>query len=138
MPAKVFFDTSILVYVAIRDDPRSQLAEGLALRGGAISVQVLNEMAAVLRRKYRRGWDEIRETLVDIRYLCGRPQSLTAEVHESAIAIAQRYGFHFYDSLIVASALEAGCSTLYTEDLQHNQQIEELQVVNPFLISQTN
>jgi predicted nucleic acid-binding protein len=52
-----------------------------------------------------------------------------------ALSLQERYGYHFYDAMIVAAALSAGCTTLYTEDLQHGQQIEGLRMVNPFLAS---
>ena len=128
-----FFDTSILVYVVLTDDLRSARAEDLLMRGGRTSVQVLNELTAVMRRKYSLSWPRIRQVLADVRRFCGEPLDLTSKTHESGIAIAERYRFHFYDSLIVASALDAGCTTLYTEDLQHNQRIDTLTVINPFL-----
>ena len=52
--------------------------------------------------------------------------------HEAAIALARSHGFSFYDALIVVSALEAGCDTLLTEDLQAGQRIAGLTIVNPF------
>ena len=61
------------------------------------------------------------------------PTPLTAETHALAFGFSARYGFRIYDSLIVVSALEAGCTTLYTEDLQHGQVIEGLRIENPFL-----
>jgi predicted nucleic acid-binding protein len=134
MPAEVFFDTSVLVYVVTRNDARSEAARSLLLDGGTISVQILNEFAAVARRKLRMEWGEIGEALAYIRGLCGKPVPTTIEIHEAALKIARRYGFHIYDSLMIAAANEAGCATLYSEDMQHAQRIGSLRIRNPFLI----
>jgi len=132
MSAKPFLDTNIVVYAFASNDPRSEKADALLKAGGAISVQVLNEFVNVLRRKQRRDWDEIDEALGVLKGLLDPPHPLTVEMHEAAIGIARRYGFSIYDSLIVAAALRAGCSTLYSEDLQHGQTIERLTIRNPF------
>jgi predicted nucleic acid-binding protein len=58
---------------------------------------------------------------------------ITLEIHKEGLRIAQRYGFHIYDSLIVAAAIEAGCSTQYSEDLQDGQIIGPLTIQNPVL-----
>jgi predicted nucleic acid-binding protein len=132
MNAKAFLDTNIIVYAFTANDPRSEKAEALLAAGGVISVQVLNEFVNVSRRKNRRDWGEIQDALSVLRTLLDPPQPLTIEVHEAAIGIARDYGFHFYDSLIVAAALRAGCSFLYSEDLHHRQTIERLTIHNPF------
>lgn len=136
MSADVFFDTTVLLYSVAQDDPRAAIAEELLSEGGALSVQVLNEFAAVARRKLGMSWEEIAGALSAIRVLCAAPAPLTIATHEAALGIAQRYGFHIYDALIVAAALEAGCSTLYTEDLQDSQTVRtpegSLTIRNPF------
>ena len=58
---------------------------------------------------------------------------LTADTHASALGLARDHGLSFYDALIVAAAIEAGCDTLYSEDLQHGRTIGGLAIVNPFL-----
>ena len=137
MRAEIFLDTSVLVYAVIPNDLRSPIADRVLSSGGRISAQVLNELANVASRKYRLAWDEITKISADVCSFCGSPTPLTLRTHQLALNVAERYGFHFYDCLIVASALESGCTTLYTEDLQHNQQIETLTVVNPFLAAVT-
>jgi predicted nucleic acid-binding protein len=132
MNAKAFLDTNIIVYAFTSNDPRSEKAEALLAAGGVISVQVLNEFVNVSRRKNRRGWGEIQDALNVLKTLLDPPQPLTIEVHEAAIGIARDYGFNFYDSLIVAAALRAGCSVLYSEDLHHGQTIERITIHNPF------
>ena len=134
MNGKPFFDTNILVYTVGEHDERTAVAESLLAGGGVVSVQVLNELAAVMQRKLRMPWDEIIEALTAVRVFCPSPTSLTPETHDTALALARRHRWHIYDALIVAAALEAGCSTLYTEDLQDGRVIDgRLTIVNPFL-----
>lgn len=125
-----FLDTNLLVY-AQTSDPKAVAARQAILAGGVISVQVLNEFAAVLRRKFKRDWDEIAQAVADVRITLGPVRPLTIETHATAVDLARQHGFSFYDSLIVASALEAKCDTLLTEDLQAGRRIHGLTVVNP-------
>ncbi len=133
MSAKPFLDTNVLIYAFTASDPRSEKAETLVAAGGSVSVQVLNEFVNVARRKHHRDWDEIQEVLSVLKTLLDRPRPLTMEIHEAAVELARKYGFRFYDCLIVSAALDAGCSILYTEDLQHGQTIEQLTIRNPFI-----
>ena len=133
MNGKAFFDTNILVYTIGQHDTRTAVAESLLAAGGIVSVQVLNELAAVMQRKLRMPWEEIVEALAAVRVFCPSPTSLTSETHDAALDLARRHGWHVYDALIVAAALHAGCSTLFTEDLQHGRVIDgRLTIVNPF------
>ena len=133
MSGEVFLDTNILVYATATDDRRSAAARSLLAKGGVISVQVLNEFANVARRKLQRPWPEVKEALAVFRALCKEPRGLSLATHDSALEIAQRDGLAFYDSLIVASALEAGCLTLLSEDMQNGRVIAgRLTIRNPF------
>jgi len=132
MSAEAFLDTNILLYAVARDDPRTGIAEALLAAGGVISVQVLNEFAAVVRRNFGLSWDEIAEALSAIRALCGPVEPVTVEIHEAALRIADRYGYHIYDAAIIATALRARCRILYSEDMQGGQAIEGLTIRNPF------
>jgi predicted nucleic acid-binding protein len=133
MSADVFLDTNILVYAIAGNDTRTAQAAALLRQGGVISVQVLNEFANVARRKLRRSWPEIAEALASLRVLFPDPRPIGLATHDAAVGIAARNGFAFYDSLIVASALEAGCLTLLSEDLQDGQVIDgRLTIRNPF------
>jgi len=128
-----FLDTNVLVYAALQPDPRSDAARALLRSGGVISVQVLNEFANVARRKLRRPWPEVQRALAAVRTLCPPPRPITAATHEAALALAERTGYAIYDALILASALEAGCDTVCSEDMQDGQVIEErLTIRNPF------
>jgi predicted nucleic acid-binding protein len=133
MSVKPFLDTNIIVYAFSTNDPRSGKAEALIGGGGVVSVQVLNEFVHVLRRKQGRDWPEIVDALDVLRILLDAPTPVTGELHEAAIKIARRQNFSVYDSLIVAAAQRAGCSTLYSEDFQHGQRIDELTIRNPFV-----
>ncbi|MGB4346560.1 MAG: PIN domain-containing protein [Burkholderiaceae bacterium] len=131
--AERFFDTNILLYLFSSDEDKANLAEELLSDGATISVQVLNEFAAVATRKLHMSIADVREALVSITAVC-RIVPLTLDVHEQGLRIAERYGFSIYDALIVSAALEAECNTLVTEDLQHGQLIgQRLTVINPFL-----
>ncbi len=133
MSADVFLDTNILVYAAAKNDSRAEIATALLAKGGRISVQVLNEFAAVARRKLSWPWPDVAEALAAFRVLCPEPLAISVATHEAALAIAQREGLGVYDSLIVASAIEAGCSTLLSEDMQDGRTIAgTLTILNPF------
>ncbi len=84
---------------------------------GRISVQVLNEFAAVATCKLGLSWAEIGEAVDVVRAVCP-VEPLTVETHERARRIAERYGFRFYDALIVFAALLAGCKVLYSAATQ--------------------
>jgi predicted nucleic acid-binding protein len=127
-----FFDTNILVYLASGDAKKADRAEAAIAKGGSISVQVLNELANVARRKMQMSWDETHALLNMLRDLL-TVHPLTVETHETGLGIAERYGLSTYDAMIAASALHAGCDTLWSEDMQHGLALKEgLRIVNPF------
>jgi predicted nucleic acid-binding protein len=130
--AEVFFDTSVLLYLLSTDGKKADRVEALLEGSGSISVQVLNEFAAVARGKLAMSFAEIREILATVRAVC-RIHPLTVEMHDRATEIAERYRFSVYDSVIVASAQLAGCKTLCTEYLQPQIIEGQLIVMNPFL-----
>ena len=132
MNGKAFLDTNVLVYAIVENDPRNIRARELLAVGGTISVQVLNEFVSVVRRKVKMPWDDVRATLQWILLLCPEVVTVTIKTHEKAVGIAERYGYRIYDSLIVASALEAKCELLYSEDLQDGQVLEgRMRIRNP-------
>jgi predicted nucleic acid-binding protein len=127
-----FFDTNVLVY-AQQADGKADRARALFATGGKLSVQVLNEFAAVSRRKQKRDWREIAEAISDVLALVDPPLALTLELHAAARTLAEDHQLSFYDTLIVVAAIEAGCDTLFTEDMQHGRSSGGLSIVNPFL-----
>ena len=128
---KAFFDTNVLVY-AVTSDPRKFRADQILARGGVISAQVLNEFTAVARNKLRHNWADIEYAATRFRAALDAVLPLTVETHAAAVGLARDHGFSFYDALIVAAALEAGCDTLFTEDMQDGRVIDGLTIRNPF------
>ena len=127
-----FFDSNVLLYLASGDPMKADLAERLVAKGGTISVQVLNEIANVARRKMRMSWKETKSFLTTVQSLLP-VVPVTVETHEAGIALAERYGFSIHDAMIVASAMLTGCDTLWSEDLQHGMAIDHrLRILNPF------
>ena len=126
-----FFDTNILIYAMTRDG-RGSVARERLREGGAISTQVLNEFVRVARKKLRLDWSIVEAALLEIRTLVDPIQSVAVSTHETAIILAKQHGFDIYDALIVAAALEAGCDTLLTEDMQDGRAIQGLAIRNPF------
>jgi predicted nucleic acid-binding protein len=129
--ADTFFDTNVLLYMLSDDTAKADRAETLLASGGVVSVQVLNEFASVAVGKKALKFPEVREVLTTIRAVCS-VKPVDIETHELGLEVAERYRFSIYDSLIVAAALRADCSVLYSEDLQHDQTIERLTIRNPF------
>ena len=132
MNVKPFFDTNVILYAFRKDDARSQVADTLLAGGGTVSVQVLNEFAAVARRKLNKSWKEVRRALDILRVFCPEPVPLTMVTHERALQLAERYGYSIFDSLIIASAVQSGASTLYSEDMRDGQTIDGVTIRNPF------
>src|SRR5262249_13829182 len=124
MNDRPFLDTNVLVYALGQRDGRTPVAEDLLAAGGVISVQVLNELAAVAHRKLKMPWPDISAALEAIKVLCPSPVPLTLTTHETAVRLAISHGYHVYDGLIIAAALESDCTTLFSEDLQAGQVIE--------------
>jgi predicted nucleic acid-binding protein len=130
-----FFDSNVLVTIASGDPAKANRAETTIAAGGAISVQVLNELTNVARRKMQMSWTDTHAFLNLVRGLL-TVHSLTLETHDTGLALAERYGLSTYDAMIAASALHAGCDTLWSEDMQHGMVLDEgLRIVNPFRVA---
>ncbi|MFT4194580.1 PIN domain-containing protein [Ottowia sp.] len=140
MSAADFFDSNVLVYAFDTRDPRrSSVAQDLLGRAqreqsAVISAQVVQETLNVLVRKLtpRMNAADARKILDHILVPLWRIHP-SAALYARGLGIQERYSLSFYDSLIVAAALEGGCTRLLSEDMQHGQQIEGLRVENPFL-----
>ena len=127
-----FLDSNIVLYLASEDLLRAYRAQELVAEGGTISVQVLNEIANISRRKMGLSWAETRNFLLMIRGLL-KVEPITIEIHDVGISLAERYQLSVYDSMIVSAALSAECDTLLSEDLQDGLLINgRLRVLNPF------
>jgi predicted nucleic acid-binding protein len=127
-----FFDTNVLVYLASGDPGKADRAERVIGAGGAVSVQVLNELANVARRKMQMSWTETHAFLNMVRNVL-TVHALTVETHEIGLRLAEKYRLSIYDAMIAASALQAGCDTLWSEDMKHGLAVDGiLRILNPF------
>src|SRR6185312_13425875 len=98
---KAFFDTNILIYSFSSGETRQGTALGLLLAGGIVSIQCLNEFAAVTSRKLKKPWLEVKSRLDTIRQLCEPPVPLTVAIHDRGLQIAQVTGYHIYDCFML-------------------------------------
>lgn len=126
-----FADTNIVLYL-LDDGPKADRAEAILGQGPRISVQVLSEALVNCRRKAGLSWGKTGVFLAGIQVLCP-VEELTLQTHEVGRALAELYGFSVYDAMIVSTALIAGCTTLWSEDMQDGLLVEgQLRLVNPF------
>jgi predicted nucleic acid-binding protein len=126
-----FADTNVVLYL-LDDGPKADRAEVILGQGPLISVQVLNETLVNCRHKAGLSREEAAAFLEGVRALCS-VEDITVQTHDVGRALAERYGFSIYDAMIVASALVAGCTTLWSEDMQNGLLVEgQLRIVNPF------
>lgn len=142
MPAENFLDTNLFIYqIEALDGKKAPIADriigdGISSGNACISFQVVQECLNTVARKaeIRLEPSEVREYLDAVlaplmRVGAGIP------LYEKAIDVQDRYSYSFNDALIIAAALEAGCTRLYTEDMQHGQRIEGLTIENPFRVA---
>ncbi|MEO6850923.1 MAG: PIN domain-containing protein [Mucilaginibacter sp.] len=135
MNDKIFLDTNIFIYAHTDLDLSKQNKAQLIIRERniIISTQVLQETANILNKKLKQSWPDIGKVLSEL--------SSNASVYINnettiikACLIADRYKFSFYDCLIISAAIESDATILYSEDMQHNQLIEnQLRIINPFI-----
>ena len=133
MSDKPTLDTNILIYAfGKQDDARKQVAIEIISKCNIISLQVVNETIYVLQRKFKFPNSELNKVVEFIKqnFVIS---DLNINTLDQTLKIAETNGFSFWDSMMVAAALNNHCSILYSEDLHHNQIIEgRLQIINPF------
>jgi predicted nucleic acid-binding protein len=130
--ASDFFDTNVLLYLASDEVAKADRTEALLATGGTVSVQVLNELANVGRRKMALSWTDLHAFLGTFRSLL-EVRPVTVAIHEHGLAIAERHNLSTFDAMIVASALDADCDRLWSEDMHHGLVIDaRLRIENPF------
>ena len=140
MSAENFLDTNVLVYLFDEtDDYKRGRAERLVQQAlengtGCISYQVVQETINVITKKLNATPEKARQIL-DCALIPLWRVNPNRMLYQRGLELQTRYNLSSYDSLIVAAALDAGCKTLYSEDLQHGQQIEGVTVTNPFRTS---
>jgi len=129
-----FIDTNIVIYSLGQDLHKQEKALLLLANKPVLSIQVLNEASNIMKRKLGYDINAIRAVINRIAEASGALQPVTLSTLNKAFDLAQRYQLSHYDSLIVAAALQANCSLLYSEDMQHGQIFDaQLKVVNPFI-----
>jgi predicted nucleic acid-binding protein len=127
-----FADTNVVLYL-LDDGPKADRAEELLEQGPRISVQVLNETLVNCRRKAGLSWEETDDFLAGVQSLCP-VEGLTLQTHQVGRALAERYNFSVYASMIVAAALVGDCTTLWSEEMKDGLLVEDqLRIVNPFV-----
>ncbi|SHO81109.1 Programmed cell death toxin MazF like [hydrothermal vent metagenome] len=131
MRDKIFIDTNILLYLYDVDGEKKSIAKEILKSNYYISTQVLNEFSNISLKKLKLNTDEL-DTILEKIIEKTRLFIFDEQTIRFAIKIKDKYKFQYYDSLIIATALENNCNILYSEDMQHNQQIESLTIINPF------
>lgn len=131
MSGRRFIDTNVIVHLLSSDPIKADRAEAVVAGGGVVSVQVLNEFASVGLRKAGLSVAEVREVLAAVRAAC-RVVAVGEAVHDRGLDLVERRRFSFWDAMIVAAALEAGCDELVSEDMQYGRVIDGLTIRNPF------
>ena len=140
MTAEVFLDTNVLLYgvddrdVAKRDKARAWIATCWERRCGRISSQVLNEYYSNARKKFSSAIAAGDARAEVRRYQHWRPWVIDHPTVETAWAVESRYGLNYWDALMIAAAQQQGCTLMLTEDLQHDQVIDKVRILNPFLV----
>jgi predicted nucleic acid-binding protein len=125
-------DANVAIYAFV-EDHRADRAEALLAQSPRLSVQVLNEFSAVARRKLGFDWQKLDRAIIRLCDLSDSIIELTPAINAQGRRIAERYKLGIYDALIIAAALEAGCDTLYSEDMQDGLVIDDrLAIRNPF------
>lgn len=126
------FDSNVLLCLVSSDPLKAGRAREIVAKGGGISVQVLDEIANVLRRKAGMPRPDIRLFLSTVRDLL-TVQDISIEAHDAGLALAERYGLSVHDAMIAASAPGAGCDILWSEDMHDGLLVQgKLRVTNLF------
>jgi predicted nucleic acid-binding protein len=139
MSAEVFIDTNVFIYQLDTTDARKHavaeriVRDGLASGDACISFQVVQDCLNTARRKAEVALDLVAaRNYLDAVLLPLLQVPASPALYHRALEVQARWRFSFYDSLIVAAALAAGCRRLLSEDLQHGQRIDAMTILNPF------
>ena len=136
----VFIDTNVLLYcvderdIDKRDRAREWIAACWQRRCGRLSTQVLNEYCYNVKKKFSRQLSQDGARTQVRRYQNWRPWAIDQPTVEVAWAVEDRYRLSYWDALMVAAAQQQGCTLMLTEDLQHDQRIDSVRILNPFLV----
>jgi len=131
--SQVFLDSNVVLYLLSADARKADKAEALLAQQPCISVQVLNEVTSVCRRKLGMPWTEVQDLLLAVKASC-MVLPLTVDTHAQAVSIAQQHKLSFYDAHIVAAAIQSGASTLMSEDMHEGLVVGPIKIQNPFAV----
>jgi predicted nucleic acid-binding protein len=137
MNEKSFLDTNVLIYTDDQDSPAKQtralelFAHLRRSNQGVISTQVLQEYFVTATRKLKVPSSVARRKVELFSHL--PLVRIDNELILEAIDLSDKHQFSFWDALIIQAAISANCKVLFTEDLQHQQRLGELEIINPFL-----
>ncbi len=131
MKGSDFLDTNVVIYYASNDEPKARRSMGLLEAGATISVQVLNEFCRATLGKMALSYQDVHTTLNAVRLVCD-VVPLTVETHVLALEYAERHRLNIYDANIVAAAVLAGCTTLWSEDMHNGLAIDGLTIRDPY------
>ncbi len=137
MSADYFLDTNIFIYLFDETDDHKRtrsenlVQQALEDRNGCISYQVVQETVSVLTVKLNAAPHQVRRIFEHVLMPLWKVNP-SEELYQRGLSLQARFRYRFYDSLIIAAAIESGCETLYSEDLRHGEQIEGLTIRSPF------
>ena len=131
--SQVFLDSNVILYLLSADARKADKAEALLAQQPCISVQVLNEVTSVCRRKLGMPWPEVQDLLLAVKASC-MVLPLTVDTHAQAVSIAHQHQLSFYDAHIVATAIQSGASTLMSEDMHEGLVVGPIKIQNPFAV----
>ena len=131
MLERFFLDTNVVVYLLADDPAKALRAEGLLAARPCISTQVVNEFINICTRKLGSDRAAAHASARSLRAHCEVVPGSATTLSE-AMRLGERYGYSHWDCLILAAAQLAGCRVLYSEDMQHGQQLDSLRVHDPF------
>ncbi|MDD5373032.1 MAG: PIN domain-containing protein [Sulfurimonas sp.] len=136
MQDKIFLDTNIVIYAFSEDEAQKQSIAFSLLDGeynnALISKQVINELANILLKKFKLSSNQVENAILELDTIVNIVDfDLSTQI--KALHVKDKYNLQFYDSLIIATALENKCTTLYSEDMHNGMLIENrLKIINPF------
>ncbi|MCL1806569.1 MAG: PIN domain-containing protein [Oscillospiraceae bacterium] len=134
MKDRVFLDTNIFVYTQSSKEPRKRFVSLDIMKryDCCVSTQVFNEICNVMTKKLKMRIEEVTQ-IIEAVYRSCNTSTVSYDTIQKALRLKEQYHYSYYDSLILASALESGCQTVFTEDMRDGQTIDNrLELVNPF------
>ncbi len=133
MQDNIFIDSNVILYAFSKNKRKKERAKNIIKNRGNISIQVLNEVSNTLFKKSKLEPTVVKKS-IDLLIKYFQVYEVKIYTIYRALDLKERYKFSYYDSLIIASAIENGCDILYSEDMQHKQVIDDkLTIINPFV-----